>query len=89
MANFLIHAGYFMQYLSLIAFSMLDVPPMFVLLTSVPLVLLGGSMTFFTGAFSYVNDVSSKEDLPSRYVCAKIYVEEFFGTSSNIFMLLE
>lgn len=63
--------GYCFNFLLLILFTWFNLAPMYVILTSTPLVIFGSSMIFFTGAFCYITDVSPKEDLSFRLALAE------------------
>lgn len=80
--------GSTVQFVCLTLFTVFNLEPMFVLLTSVPSTLAGGSMIFFTGAFSYINDVCPKKDLAFRMACCEgtLYIAILCGNTAGPFL---
>lgn len=74
--------GYGLNNILLVAFVWFNMPPMFILLASIPLGALGGYSIFFTGAFCYLNDILPLKALPVRLAIAEAFL--FTGLQCGI-----
>lgn len=65
------------------------VSPWFYLLPYLPISICGGTCALITGVFSYITDVTTKSDRPTRmaYLEASLYVGLLLGSMSSSYIL--
>lgn len=85
--------GYFIIYMSITVISYLStvmaVSPWLYLLPYIPISICGGNCALITGVFSYITDVTTQRDRPTRmsYLEASIYVGLLIGLLSSSYIL--